>query len=334
MAIITGRENVERVYDEAIKKGWVLPCFNSENLTTTEAILESVKRYGESIGVDNLPIIIGITAKYQERPQSVYYSNTLKWEIGLRLFLEEIKILAGEGGPYENLRVMIHLDHILHDIDEELLSWDLSEFSSIMYDASHLPFEENIAKTKEFVMKYGHLLFVEGACDEITESGDEGSEITTPEKANHYINSTNVDTIVANLGTEHRASTSELYYRGDRAKEIKEKIGSKIVLHGGSSVERERLTRLAEDGIVKVNVWTLLERDSASVLFEHMVRNAGKIAGEATLKRLQSEGFLGESVQPYEKANLDYYSTTARQKVIYNSMIEIIYDYLSLWYKK
>ncbi|MFB3160171.1 class II fructose-bisphosphate aldolase [Neobacillus sp. 179-J 1A1 HS] len=334
MAIITGKSNVQRVYDEAIERGWVLPCFNSENLTTTEAILEASKSYGEIIGIPNLPIIIGITAQYGDRPQSVLYSHTRKWDVGLRIFLEELKVLAGEGGPYEDLKVLIHLDHILHEVDKELLKWDLSQFSSIMYDASHLPFEENIAATTKFVQEYAHLLLVEGACDEIRESGEEeSSEITSAEKAEYYYRSTGVDTIVANLGTEHRASSSELQYRGDSARNIKERLGSKLVLHGGSSVDASSISKLAEDGIVKVNVWTLLERESAPVLFEHMVRNAGRVAGESTVERLQSEGILGTTGGVVEKANLDYFSTTARQEIIYNCMKEIIKDYLTIWYK-
>lgn len=336
MAIITGRNTVKQLYNEAIEKGWVLPCFNSENLTTTEAILDAAMSYGETIGITNLPIMIGITAKYDDRPQSVYYSHTRRWDIGLRLFLEDLKVLAGEGGPYENLRVMIHLDHILHNVDAELLTWDLSQFSSIMYDASHLPFEENIAVTANFVKDYGHLLLVEGACDEITEAGREvtsASGITSADKAEYYYRSTGVDTIVANLGTEHRANSSELQYRGDSAREIKSRIGSKIVLHGGSSVDANSISQLSKDGIVKVNVWTILERDSAPVLFEHMVRNAGQIIGEKAVVQLQNEGILGTIGISMGGANLNFFSTTARQEIIYNSMKEIVNRYLSIWYK-
>ena len=45
MPIITGRENVLRVYEEAAQRGWVLPCLCSENLTTTEAILTAAEEY-------------------------------------------------------------------------------------------------------------------------------------------------------------------------------------------------------------------------------------------------------------------------------------------------
>jgi len=44
---------------------------------------------------------------------------------------------------------MVHLDHIQFDDDKELLTWDMDQFSSIMFDASKLPFKENMQLTKQ-----------------------------------------------------------------------------------------------------------------------------------------------------------------------------------------
>ena len=71
---------------------------------------------------------------------------------------------------------------------------------------------------------------------------------------------------VANLGTEHRASAAELKYRGDLARQIKARVGARIVLHGCSSVTSDQIGDLFEDGICKVNIWTALERESAPPL--------------------------------------------------------------------
>jgi len=335
MAIITGRDAVQEVYQEALNRGWVLPCFNSENLTTTEAILSAVKAYGELIGIPKLPVIIGITALYEDRPQAVHYTNTGQWDTGLRLFMSELQVLAGPGGPYEHLRVLIHLDHIIHGKDSGLLDWDLSSFSSIMYDASKLPMDENIKATSHFVERYGELLIVEGACDEIAASGDhEASEqLTTADKAEHYYKSTGVDLIVANLGTEHRASESTLQYRGDYARAIKERIGSKLVLHGGSSVKETEMKQLAADGICKVNVWTLLEREASADLFEYMVKNAAKVTSGAVLSRLQHEHYLGSATaNSGDGPDLGYFTTSARQQRVYLKMKQIITSYLHMWY--
>jgi len=334
MAIVTGKSNVLAVYREAEALGWALPCFNSENLTTTEAILAAAAAYGEAAGRPDVPITIGITVRYDHRPQAEYYTHTRLWDIGLRLFLADLQVLAGPGGPYEQLRVLIHLDHVLHGDDAELLNWDLSQFSSIMYDASRLPFEENIAQTAAFVNKYGSLLLVEGACDEIIDAGGNASnELTSADKAEHYYRTTGVDTIVVNLGTEHRASVSVLRYYGDYARRIKERIGSRLVLHGGSSVQGDSIATVADDGVCKVNVWTLLEREATPVLLEHLARNASRVAGGVTAKRLQAEGVLGIAAATEGEASLDYFATTARQQIVFEEMKRIVGEYLKLWYR-
>ena len=57
---------------------------------------------------------------------------------------------------------MLHLDHIQHDIDRVLLSWDMKQLSSIRYDASSLSLDENIALTRSSVEKYGKDIVIEG----------------------------------------------------------------------------------------------------------------------------------------------------------------------------
>lgn len=79
---------------------------------------------------------------------------------------------------------MIHLDHVQFDDDKQLLIWDMGQFSSIMFDASKVSFDENIRLTKQFVEAQGMNIVVEGACDEIVDAtGEEKSELTTAEHA-------------------------------------------------------------------------------------------------------------------------------------------------------
>ena len=122
MPLILEREKVLEIYNDVSKKRWVLPVFNTENLTTSEAILSSVYEFGESIGVSDLPIIIGITNNYPSRPQSQFYTQTRQWKLGMNLFLSDLKQLTAPGSPFANLKVMIHLDHISLDKDQELLN--------------------------------------------------------------------------------------------------------------------------------------------------------------------------------------------------------------------
>ena len=63
------------------------------------------------------------------------YTHTGDWKTGLQLFRDDIVALAGPGAKYEDVDVLIHLDHVQFDDDIELLESDLSGYSSIMYDA-------------------------------------------------------------------------------------------------------------------------------------------------------------------------------------------------------
>jgi len=333
MPLILDRKHVLDVFAEAHDRKWVLPTFNVENLTTAEAILEATKEYGKIIGIEDLPIIIGITNNYSHRPQSALYTQTRKWDIGLRLFLSDLAILTSPESPYSKLNVMIHLDHIQWDADRELLDWSMNQFSSIMYDASTLPLEKNIYKTAAFVEKNKDTIVIEGACDEISAAGEaEKNDLTTPEMAEKYYNQTEVDIVVANLGTEHRVSKSTLHYQGEIARQIRQRIGTHLCLHGTSSVSLDNVVRLFDDGICKVNIWTALERDSTPILFKDMLTNAAKIIGPEKAQELLSEQLLGKRANHESLLSVDYFSTTYRQEIIFHEMKKIITNYLNTWY--
>jgi fructose/tagatose bisphosphate aldolase len=311
----------------------VIPTFNSENLTTTEAILSAAQEYSLKINKPDLPVTIGITNQYSHRSQSVYYTHTRLWDIGLKLFLADLHVLTGQGSPFEKLNVMIHLDHTQWDRDKPLLEWDMNQFSMIMYDASALPIGENIKLTAAFIEKHGDKIVIEGACDEIMDAtGDTRSDLTTPEQALRYMNQTGADFIVANLGTEHRASAADLKYHGDLAREISKITGTKLVLHGTSSVGKDQVRHLFDDGIAKVNIWTILERNTSPVLFEDMVRNASKITGKDKAEEMLISGLIGEKADRYSKASLSHYTTVYRQDIVFGEMKKIVLDYLNLWY--
>ncbi len=333
MPLVLERKRVLDIYAWAAEKKWVIPTLNAENPTTTEAILSAALDFSKKTGRKDIPVTIGITNQYSHRSQSVYYTHTRQWDIGLKRFLSDLKILTDKGSPFENLNVMVHLDHTQWDSDRPLLEWDMNMFSMIMYDASTLPFEENIRHTAEFIDKHGNEIVIEGACDEIVDAtGDTRSELTSPEQAVRYLTGTGADFIVANLGTEHRASAADLKYHGELARQISRLTGPKLVLHGTSSVGNDQVRNLFNDGIAKVNIWTILERNTAPVLFEDMVRNAAKITGKEKAEALTREGFLGNSADQTSRASLSHYTTTYRQDIVFTEMKKIVTSYLDLWY--
>lgn len=333
MPVVTGRQSVLDVYAEAAERQWVIPTINTECQTSTEAILAAAAEFAAEHGIPDLPVGIGLTNLYLHRPQAPLYTHTGLWQIGMRMFLNDLDILTGPDSPFHRLRVLVNLDHIQWDADRELLEWDLRRFSSIMYDASLLPFEENIRMTARFREERGEELVIEGACDEIREASEEGSgDLTTPEMAERYVRETGVDIIVANLGTEHRASAAELTYHGDLAREITRRVGRRLCLHGTSSVPHDQVRRLFHDGVVKVNIWTAIERDSSPALLEDMARNAARVAGTAHAARLQEEGLLGPAADTSSPADLRFFTTAYRQGIVFREMKRIVKEFLELWY--
>ena len=304
MSVIRDADEARAIYRAAGERGWVLPCFCSENLTTTEAILTAAEEYRQAGGLDTVPIILAITCRYDHRSQSVNYTQTRRWDTGLKLFTQDIKTLAEADGPFAHLQVMIHLDHIQHDLDKELLEGDLGDYASILFDASGLPLEENIRKTAAFVRARGREIMVEGACDEIVDA----------------------------TGNAHRATGKDLQYHGEVSRAICREIGPCIVLHGTSSVPNEQVRRLYADGVCKVNIWTALERDASPGLFADMVRHAGRVADEETLRRLIAEGLLTEKADDGGAVNIGYFTTLYRQTLVFEHMKNAVREYLDMWY--
>lgn len=329
MPLVTDRQEVLEIFAQAQRRGWVIPAFGTENLTTTEAILAGAQERAQVLGESDLPIMIAATHRYPERSQTSYYSHTRDCRVGLELLMADLQVLTSAFSPFGKLRVLFHLDHIQHDLDEDLWSGDLSRFSSIMFDASTLPLDENIAATRKFVEKRRADIVIEGACDYI---GGRESRLTDVSEAERFLKETSVDWMVPNLGTEHRAGVSELRYARELARQIAARIGPRLVLHGTSSVSRDQLSGLAEDGVAKVNLWTALERDSSAVLLREMTGNAGKVGGLAQAQKLQSEGLLGPRADAMSAASLAHFPTAARQQIIFEEMKQQVLAYLQIWY--
>jgi fructose-bisphosphate aldolase class II len=165
-----------------------------------------------------------------------------------------------------------------------------------MYDCSYFPFDENIRRTAQFVQQHGHQVMVEGCVDEIIQAKDAATEqghLTDPAQAERYLANTGVDLLVPNLGTEHRSTAASAHYDGALAQQISQRTGSRLVLHGSSSLADADLPRLPGDGIVKVNVWSIFERLGGQAVAGYVLSNLGNMLPAAAIAQLQAEGMLG-----------------------------------------
>ena len=178
-----------------------------------EAVLQAVHDVGVETGTPNLPITMAFTSAYPGRSQTENYTTLKDRVLGAMMCLDDIEALAGPHSPFRDLRVMVHLDHGQPEEDATLLEEHVDRFSCVMFDASALPFEENIARTAAYVERFRDRVTIEGAVDEIVDaSGTHKNELCTVERAQRFVEETGVDLIVPNLGTEHRSTAEQAHY--------------------------------------------------------------------------------------------------------------------------
>lgn len=159
------------------------------------------------------------------------------------------------------LPITLHLDHGA-TLEQVIHAIQLG-FSSVMIDSSHLPFEENIEATKKIVeIAHSVGVSVEAELGTIGDTGNsaEGgaAEIiyTDPDKAQEFVERTNIDSLAVAIGTAHGIypKDREPELRIDILDEMKDKVEIPLVLHGGSSNPDEEISRSVGLGISKINI--------------------------------------------------------------------------------
>ena len=155
--------------------------------------------------------------------------------------------------------VAVHLDHGLtfETVDKAL---ELG-FTSVMLDASTLPFEENIARVKvvvEKARKYGATVEAELGLVGGSEDGscDHGIRCTDPDDAVVYARETGIDALAVAIGNAHGNYPVAPTLAFDVLEKIHEKVDIPLVLHGGSGITDKDFQRVISLGIRKVNIAT------------------------------------------------------------------------------
>lgn len=155
--------------------------------------------------------------------------------------------------------VAVHLDHGLSmDVVEEALELG---FTSVMFDSSLYPFEENMMRTRqvaELARQYGATVEAELGMVGGSEDGscDHGIICTNPEDAQIFCERTGIDALAVAIGNAHGNYRSAPELAFDVLQEIREKVNVPLVLHGGSGITDEDFQKAISLGIVKVNIAT------------------------------------------------------------------------------
>ena len=169
---------------------------------------------------------------------------------GSLISLEEIGPIMLQYAKRSKVPVVVHLDH--GKSFEIIMQAMKLGFTSVMIDASDLPFEENIARTKEIV-KIAHSLgvSVEAELGHVFTSSLGGGEgrapdddqigetdiYTDPKQAKDFVDATAVDCLAVAFGTVHGVYLKEPKLDLDRVKKIYDEVKIPLVMHGGSGVE-------------------------------------------------------------------------------------------------
>ncbi|HEK9103745.1 TPA: class II aldolase [Bacillus pseudomycoides] len=155
--------------------------------------------------------------------------------------------------------VAVHFDHgmTIEKIKETL---EIG-FSSVMFDGSHYPLEENIQKTKEIVelaKQYGATVEAEIGRVGGSEDGSEDIKmlLTSTKEAKRFAEETNVDALAVAIGNAHGMYNGDPDLRLDRLQEINEAVHIPLVLHGGSGMSSEDFKQCIQHGVRKINVAT------------------------------------------------------------------------------
>ena len=233
------------ILDAARDGQYAVPAFNINNLEWTKAILTTVQEL-------NSPVLLAVSEG------AVKYMTGFKTVVGMvNGMMEELDI---------TVPVALHLDHGSFEGAKEAIA---AGFTSVMYDGSHLPFDENVAQTKEIVA-LAHAAGVSVEAEVGSIGGEEDGIVGTGELADIDecvgITATGIDFLAAGIGNIHGVYPEN--WAGlsfETLTNIKAATGNiPLVLHGGTGIPADQITKAINLGVAKINVNTELQLEFAA----------------------------------------------------------------------
>ena len=228
---------LKEILREAQAKRYAVGMFNMLNLETARGIIEAAE-------AERSPVILGVAQVHLPYIPFEYAS----------LIMNK---LAREA----SVPVCLHFDHGT-DFEAVLLAAK-SGFTSVMYDGSALPFEENARGTREIVNAVRGLgVSVEAELGHVG-GGEDGmddgmADYTDPAQVRAFIEATGVDALAVAIGTAHGKYLRPPVLDLALLEKIDAISGVPLVLHGGSGLSEADFTRAIRGGIRKVNICTEL----------------------------------------------------------------------------
>ena len=265
-------------------------------LVTTKKMFEKAFEGGYAIGafnINNMEIIQGVVAAAKAQNSAVILQvskSALKYA-----HPKYLKAMVDAAIEETGLDIALHLDHGSDfEVCKDCIEYG---FTSVMFDGSHLEYEENVAQTKKIV-EYAHErgIVVEAELGKLAGVEDEvnvdaaHATYTDPDQAVDFVKRTGVDSLAIAIGTSHGAYKfkGEAKLDFDRLATITEKLEAAgfhnypIVLHGASSVDQRCVAMCNEyGGNIAGAAWRFLRRRCA--------RHLPWLSAKSPLRILDSE---------------------------------------------
>jgi len=171
-------------------------------------------------------------------------------------------------------RVAVHLDHA-ESADLVAEAVELG-FTSVMFDASKLDYDDNVRATAEVVRRcHAAGVHVEAELGEV--GGKDGVHApgarTDPDEARQFVEATGVDALAVAVGSSHAMLTRDAALDFDLIRLLRDKVGVPLVLHGSSGVADADLTRAVEAGMTKINIATHLNNAFTTAVRAYLTEN-------------------------------------------------------------
>jgi fructose-bisphosphate aldolase, class II len=264
MARVPTRELV----DQAHRRDGGVVAFNVITLEHAEAIVSGAEAAAQ-------PVILQIS------------ENAVRFHRGN---VRPISAAAAEVADAAAVPVALHLDHVE---DPDLLHMAAAAgFSSVMFDASRLEYDENVRATAAAAdWAHGRGLWLEAELGEI--GGKDGAHApgvrTDPAEAAQYADQTGVDGLAVAVGSSHAMTARTAQLDHELIATLRKAVPIPLVLHGSSGVPEDELARAVSQGIVKVNIGTILNVAFTGAIREHLENHPDVVDPRSYLKPARND---------------------------------------------
>ncbi len=272
------------------------------SLTKMSPLLKQAKEGGYAVGsfsVANMEMVLGVVKALEEtNSPGILQIAEVRLNHSPLEIIGPLMVAAAENA---SVPIAVHFDH--GKTEAKIAQAREIGFTSVMFDGSHLAFEENVyatAKVNDLAKKYGADCEGEIGCVGGSEDGSEDIAVncTSPDQASEFYIATRVDALAVAIGNAHGNYKQAPKLRFDILEKTAGKVPVPLVLHGGTGILPEDFKKCISLGIHKINIAT-----ATFDAVEGSVRNAyenKKIGGYYDLHSAEIQGAYLNAVKHIE----------------------------------